>query len=85
MTFKKPEFHMHKRYHFLDWFKSCKNCLGDEMIRQITLSTIWDITKWRGSDKNSFFKLNLKPTFPLKDADTPLDKYNIYSEAAEVP
>lgn len=85
MTFKKPEFHMHKRYHFLDWFKSCKNCLGDEMIRQITLSTIWDITKWRGSDKNNFLKLNLKPTFPLKDADTPLDKYNIYSEAAEVP
>lgn len=85
MTFKEPEFHMHKRYDFLDWFKSCKNCLGNEMIRQITLSTIWDITKWKGSDKNIFLKLNLKPTFILKDADTPLDKYNFYSEAAEVP
>lgn len=85
MTFMKPEFHMHKRYDFLDWFKSCKNCLGNEMIRQITLSTIWDITKWSGSDKNIFLKLNLKPTFMLKDADTPLDKYNFYSEADEMP
>lgn len=85
ITLKKPEFHMHKRYSFLDWFKSCKNCLANEMIRQITLSTIWDITRWKGSDENIFLKLNLKPTFISKDADTPLNKYNIFSEDAEVP
>lgn len=66
---QKHEFHMQRKYQFLDWFKSCKNCLAKKMSKQISLSTIKEIQKWKGS---SFIK---KSAYIPDAADRPLDAY----------
>lgn len=72
MYSKNKEFHMHKKYNFWDWFKSCKNCLAKKMVKKIGSSTIWEIQRWEGSER---FIMPYKPAYIPNDADTPLNNY----------
>lgn len=78
MSLQKHEFHMLKKYEFLDWFKSCKNCLAKEMIKRISSSTIREIKKWKGTDESIFLSFDHKWSQIPNDADIPLKKYHSY-------
>lgn len=78
LTLLKHEFHMLKKYEFLDWFKSCKNCLAKEMRKRISSSTVREIKKWKGNDENIFLSFDPKWSHIPNDADTPLKKYHSY-------
>lgn len=43
VSYLNPRFHMQKKFDFWNWFKSCKNCFAEEMIRQISISTVREI------------------------------------------
>lgn len=69
--------HVHKKYNFLDWFKSCKNCLAKEMVKKISSSTLREALKWKGSER---LFTHFNPSYILQDTDTPLDSYNLHFE-----
>lgn len=73
VTMYSKKVHIDKKYKFLDWFKSCKNCLAKEMVKKIGSSTIREIQRWKGSER-SF--MQLKSVYIPHDADTPLINYN---------
>lgn len=52
MTMYSKKVHIDKKYKFLDWFKSCKNCLAKEMVKKIGSSTIREIQRWKGSERS---------------------------------
>lgn len=69
--------HVHKKYNFLDWFKSCKNCLAKEMVKKISSSTLREALKWKGSER---LFTHFNPSYIPQDTDTPLDSYNLHFE-----
>lgn len=72
----KPDFHMHKKYKFWDWFKSCKNCLAKIMMNRISSLSAWDIRKWKGSMNSIPMKIFCNLSTILEDVNTPLKKYD---------
>lgn len=72
---KRNEFHMQRKYKFLDWFKSCKTCLAKKMLRQISLSTFREIQKWKG-----LILFEKKSVYIPEAADRPLDTYYLHIE-----
>lgn len=77
VSYLNPRFHMQKKFDCWNWFKSCKNCFAEEMIRQISISTVREIQHWKGSHKNFFTPSNNNPpyTFITDDNKMPLKKY----------
>lgn len=71
----KPEFHMHKRFDFWDFFKACKNSFAKQMIREISSSTVREIRKWKGSPENMLTPFSAFMYTP-KETKTPLEKYS---------
>lgn len=78
VSYLNPRFHMQKKFDFWNWFKSCKNCFAEEMIRQISISTVREIQHWKGSHENFFTPSNNNPpyTFITDDNKMPLKKYS---------
>lgn len=69
---KLDKFYTLGKYKYLNWFKSCKNCLAKKMVLLIRSSTIKEIQKWKGFTGKlsmSFIKKSLDA------ADRPLDTY----------
>lgn len=69
--------HVHKKYKFLDWFKSCKNCLVKEMVKKISSSSLRETLKWKGSER---LFAHFNPTYKPQNADTPLDSCKLHFE-----
>lgn len=67
--------HMSKKYKFLDWFKSCKNCLAEVMMKRISSLTTREIRKWKGSVNNVPMKLFCTSQHVSEDVNAPLKNY----------
>lgn len=70
------EFHMHKKFEFLNWFKSCKSCLAKKMVRKISVSTLSQMKNWKSSPKNYFMKLDFERPHVSEATNRPLEYYS---------
>lgn len=73
----KLDFHMHKKFKFWDWFKSCKNCLAKIMMNRISSLSAREIRKWKGSINSIPMRIFCtQPTVP-DDVNAPLKNYHL--------
>lgn len=72
----KIDFHMRKKYEFLDWFKSCKNCLAKIMMNRIGSLSVQEIRKWKGSSNSIPMQIFCTPPPVPEDVNEPLKNYN---------